>query len=76
MEVSPIHAAASQGVLRAGAVLLSLASTNAGVRDGQGRSALHWAAMMDHTDFMKVKRGTFGCEMPVVTISVIVSFWE
>lgn len=52
---TPLHAAASQGILRAGALLLAMAPGDVDVRDAGGRTALHWAAVTGQTEFMQVR---------------------
>ncbi|CAN0120306.1 unnamed protein product [Ectocarpus sp. 4 AP-2014] len=53
MRHHPLHVAASQNILKLGSVLLSpaAASVDPSVRDGSGRTPLHWAAMTGRTDF-------------------------
>lgn len=60
---APLHAAAGQGMLRAGAMLLTIAARDVDVRDPEGRTALHWAAMTNHTDFIQVC-----CSSPVISV--------
>ncbi|CAB1120382.1 unnamed protein product [Ectocarpus sp. CCAP 1310/34] len=54
MRHHPLHVAASQNILKLGRVLLSpaaAASVDPNVRDGSGRTPLHWAAMTGRVDF-------------------------
>ncbi|CAM9432246.1 unnamed protein product [Ectocarpus sp. 6 AP-2014] len=54
MRHHPLHVAASQNILKLGTVLLSpaaAASVDPSVRDGSGRTPLHWAAMTGRADF-------------------------
>ncbi|CAM9665534.1 unnamed protein product [Ectocarpus sp. 12 AP-2014] len=54
MRHHPLHVAASQNILKLGSVLLSptaAASVDPSVRDGSGRTPLHWAAMTGRADF-------------------------
>lgn len=50
----PLHVAASQNILKLGSLLLAPAAASVvdpSVRDGSGRTPLHWAAMTGRTDF-------------------------
>ncbi|CAM9775484.1 unnamed protein product [Ectocarpus sp. 8 AP-2014] len=54
MRHHPLHVAASQNILKLGSVLLSpaaAASVDPSVRDGSGKTPLHWAAMTGRADF-------------------------
>lgn len=51
---APLHAAAGQGMLRAGARLLAIAPGDVDMRDPEGRTAMHWAAMTNHVEFIQV----------------------
>lgn len=50
----PLHVAASQGILKVGRALLEGQAVDATVRDGFGRSPLHWAAMTNRVEFMQL----------------------
>lgn len=51
----PLHCAASQGIVRAGAALLASGPSDVtSVRDASGRTPLHWAAMANHTGFIQI----------------------
>lgn len=52
---APLHAAASQGILRVGALLLAMAPGDIDVRDTGGRTPLHWAAVTGQMKFMEVR---------------------
>lgn len=52
--LGPLHVAASQGIIRLGSALLAVKSADPCVPDNAGRSPLHWAAMTDRGDFMKM----------------------
>lgn len=50
----PLHCAASQGIVRAGTALLRATPSDLEVKDSAGRTPLHWAAMMNHSAFLKM----------------------
>lgn len=50
----PIHVAASQGILKLGKALLDAGEVDASLRDGSGKTALHWSAMTDRVDFAEM----------------------
>lgn len=52
--VHPLHMASSQGIVKLVQVLLRTQTNDPNVRDGHGRTPLHWAAMTGRVDVMRL----------------------
>lgn len=52
--VHPLHMASSQGIEKLVRVLLRAQTNDSNVRDGHGRTPLHWAALTDRVDVMRL----------------------